>query len=409
MPLISTVTLIGFLDTTLLVPIVATYATDLGATVGIAGLIVGLYSIINTPANILFGRLIDKLGFKLPLIGGLAGDAVAMLLYSMCRLPLHLALVRAFHGFTGAAAGPATMSAISDYSAEKRGGRSMSIYGMAIAAANLLGFGMSGMLYERLGNNWLFAFGAVVLAAGFSISFFLPRGGRPKRAAPVTAERVLRETTSSGWGTANILRLLRRPRLVVAYGAILAQYFSFGGLVTLLPREVERHGMDAFHMGMLLVVFSVVFIAVQFPAGSYSDRKGRRLPVIAGLAIGGLALLALPLVSNAMASGGAALATAFIGMALVMAVYGVGYGLLFPSVSAMVADESLPDERGVATGLFHALLTAGVAIGAPLLGWAGQVWGIQTAMLLTPLAMAVGLVLAVVLLRRPRPGERRSR
>jgi MFS family permease len=323
----------------------------------------------------------------------------------MCRLPFHLALVRAFHGFTGAAVGPATMSAISDYSAEKRGGRSMSIYGMAIAAANLLGFGMSGMLYERLGNNWLFAFGAVVLAAGFTIAFFLPRGGRPKRqaksvAAATPATTAVTPATASNWGMANILRLLRRPRLMVAYGAILAQYFSFGGLVTLLPREVERHGMDAFHMGMMLVVFSVVFIAVQFPAGAYSDRRGRRLPVIAGLAIGGLALLALPLVSNAMASADAALATAFIGMAAVMAVYGVGYGLLFPSVSAMVADESSADERGVATGLFHALLTAGVAIGAPLLGWAGQVWGIQTGMLLTPLAMAAGLTLAVVLLRR---------
>ncbi|MEE8352890.1 MAG: hypothetical protein V3S10_00385 [Dehalococcoidales bacterium] len=46
------------------------------------------------------------------------------------------------------------------------------------------------------------------------------------------------------------------------------------------------------------------------------------------------------------------------------------------------------------------MLTAGVAVGAPLLGWAGQLWGIQAGMLLTPLAMVAGLGLAVVLLRR---------
>ncbi|MEE8352889.1 MAG: MFS transporter [Dehalococcoidales bacterium] len=360
MPLVSTVTLIGFLDTTLLVPIVAVYAKDLGAGVAITGLIVGLYSIVNTPANVLFGRLIDRIGFKLPLSVGLAGDAVAMLLYSLCRLPLHLALVRAFHGFTGAAVGPATMSAISVYSSGEREGRSMSVYGMSIAAANLLGFGLSGMLYSRLGNNWLFAFGAVVLAAGFTVSFWLPGGGRPKAVTPeaVGPEVMSPEATQSksesanplpSWGLTTIKRLLRRRGLVVAYGAILAQYFSFGGLVTLLPREVERHGMDALHMGMLLVVFSVVFIAVQFPAGAYSDRRGRRLPIVAGLAIGAAALLALPLVSAGAFSAGVEWPVAFGAMAAVMAVYGVGYGLLFPSVSALVVDESLPEERGVAT------------------------------------------------------------
>ena len=324
LPLISTVTLIGFLDTTLLVPIVAVYAKDLGAGVAISGLIVGLYSIINTPANVLFGRLIDRIGFKLPLSVGLAGDAVAMLLYSICRLPLHLALVRAFHGFTGAAVGPATMSAIADYSSGEREGRSMGIYGMSIAAANLLGFGLSGMLYSRLGNNWLFAFGAVVLAAGFTISFWLPGGGRPKAVAPEAPEPVAVAVepaiSKAGWGLATIKRLLRRRGLVVAYGAILAQYFSFGGLVTLLPREVERHGMDSFHMGMLLAVFSVVFIAVQFPAGAYSDRRGRRLPIIAGLAIGAAALLALPLVSGWAFSAGAEMWPAFAAMAAGMAV-----------------------------------------------------------------------------------------
>ena len=92
LPIISTVTFTGFLDTTLLVPIMALYAEELGAGVGITGLIIGLYSIVNTPANILFGRLIDKVGHKLPLIFGLLGDALAMVFYSLCHLPLHLTL-----------------------------------------------------------------------------------------------------------------------------------------------------------------------------------------------------------------------------------------------------------------------------------------------------------------------------
>jgi len=378
LPLLSSVTFIGFLDTTLLVPVLALYAAELGAGVGIAGLVIGLYSIANTPANILFGWLIDRVGHKLPLVGGLIGDALAMVMYSLCRSPLHLSLVRVFHGISGAAAGPATMSAIAGYSGAKREGRGMGVYGMSIAAANLVGFGLSGVIVSRLGYQWLFFLGAGLLAAGAGMGCLLPGS------SPVASTG--REALTGG--VSGLKGLSRRPGLLVAYAAIFAQYFSFGGVVTLLPSHVSSAGMEAFHMGMLLAVFSVVFILLQFPSGALSDRVGRHLPTIGGL---GLGTVALALMSTQ---------TTFLTLAMVMALYGAGYGLLFPSISALVADHSRPEERGVATGVFHGLLTAGVAIGAPVMGWVAEAVGVQTGLLLNPAAMALALVLALVLLRR---------
>ena len=109
-PLNLAVTFLGFLDTHMLIPVVALYASSLGASVLATGLIVGLYSITNTPANVIFGRLVDRFGSRRPLIAGLLGDSISMFLYSLCRLPLHLALLRAFHGITGGLVGPATLS-----------------------------------------------------------------------------------------------------------------------------------------------------------------------------------------------------------------------------------------------------------------------------------------------------------
>lgn len=90
--IVSIVTFLGFLDTHLLIPVIALYASELKASPGIIGLIIGLYSLTNTPANILFGRLIDRIGYKIPLIAGLIGDTLSMFLYSLSRLPVHLAL-----------------------------------------------------------------------------------------------------------------------------------------------------------------------------------------------------------------------------------------------------------------------------------------------------------------------------
>ena len=89
--------------------------------------------------------------------------------------------------------------------------------------------------------------------------------------------------------------------------------------------------------------------------------------------------------------------------AAVMALYGLAYGLIFPSISALVADHSYPDERGVATGTFHALLTAGVAIGAPVMGWVAEAVGVRTGLMLTAVVMALALgVIVVVLFPRKR-------
>ena len=135
----------------------------------------------------------------------------------------------------------------------------------------------------------------------------------------------------------------------------------------------------------LLVVSLIVFIIIQVPSGMYSDRRGSRVPITAGLGIAAISLFVLPTVSM------------FYLLAIGMALYGIAYGLIFPSASAAVADNTEQNERGLASGIFHALLTAGVAIGAPLLGWTGGVIGVENGMMVISGIMAVafiGLLLA---------------
>ena len=374
LPIISVVTFLGFLDTHLLIPVIALYAAQIGASVGIIGLIVGLYSITNTPANVLFGRLIDRIGDKLPLIGGLLGDALSMFLYSVCRLPVHLALVRAIHGTSGGLVGPATMSIAARYSGQTEKGKGMAVYGMSLAAATLVGYGLSGIVVSRLGYQALFLLGAVMLMVGAGISLLLPRA---------TKEGGMATETSPGGGFKKAKDLLRRRGLTVAYCSIFAQYFTFGGVVTLLPLYVKGLGMEALHIAMLMATFAVMFIIIQMPSGVLSDKIGRLTPTVIGLSLGMVSLLILPSVVTLPLLAG------------VMALYGIAYGILFPSISALVADHTIPEERGIATGIFHALLTAGVAIGAPVAGWVGEILGVELG--LASIAGVMGLALVVAL------------
>ena len=379
LPIVSIVTFLGFLDTHLLIPIIALYASELDASPGIIGLIIGLYSLTNTPANILFGRLIDRIGYKVPLIAGLIGDALCMFLYSLSRLPVHLALVRVLHGTTGALIGPATMSVAAGYGGEGQKGRAMSFYGMSLATATLVGYGLSGTLASRLGYEAVFLFGAAMLIIGVILSLWLPSSiGQGGSVAG----------TSLAGGLEKAKNLLRRKGLIIAYFSIFAQYFTFGGVVTLLPLYVKNLGMEAFHVGMLLAIFAIMFIIIQLPSGALSDRVGRLIPAASGLGLGIVSLVILPSVA------------VFPLLALVMALYGTAYGLLFPSISALVADHTRPEERGMATGIFHALLTAGVAIGAPTIGWLGGMVGVELGLTLSSASMVLALVVVLGVIKQ---------
>jgi len=379
LPVISAVTFVGFLDTHLLIPVMSLYASELGAGIGTVGLIVGLYSIANTPANILFGRLVDRFGYKLLLVIGLLGDAAGMFLYSVCRVPVHLMLVRIFHGITGGIVGPSTMSAASHLGGESRQGRTMAFYGMSLAAATLVGYGLSGTLASRIGYDVVFFIGSGLLVLGALLSIWLP----DRRYQPPANHA---EPAGEGWSI--IGTLVKKKGLVSPYCTVFAQYFTFGSVVTLLPLYVKNHGMDSFHVGMLLASFAVMFIIVQLPVSRLSDRFGRLWLSIVGLVLGIISLVAVPS------------ATDFGWLLVLMLVYGAAFGAIFPSISAMVAENTTPVERGTATGIFHALLTAGVAVGALAAGYAGDALGVKYGLILCPAFMVIALVVALVIKRR---------
>jgi DHA1 family multidrug resistance protein-like MFS transporter len=374
-PLNSVITFLSFVDTNMLIPIIALYASSLGATVGIIGILVGIYSITNFIVNIFAGRWVDRFGFKKPLIIGLIGDTLAMFLYSLCKVPWHLALTRAFHGSSGGLTGPATMSATGSYARSSGKAKAMSYYGIAIAAATLIGHGTGGALVTHMGYNFLFYFGAALLCAGVVLAFFLPAGN------PHTNNDISKPMRAH---CRDLLSLFARGDLSVSYLAIFAQFFSFGGVVALLPLHVTSLGMEAIHVGMLLIIFSVMFILVQFPAGGISDRKGRLRPTAFALGLILIALVLLPFTNS------------FATLAIALAIYGTGYGILFPAISALLMDEATGEEYGKVTGLFHALITAGVAIGAPVIGWIAAAGNIKIGLAMTPVAIIAALILTLV-------------
>src|SRR2546428_11822480 len=112
---------------------------------------------------------------------GLLWDATSLFLYSLATTPLLLALVRVSHGIGSGLAGPSSMALMADTSAPERKGRAMALYGMSLALAVVIGFGIAGPIVARFGHSVLFYVLSAGLLAGFVLT--IPISEPPKTAS----------------------------------------------------------------------------------------------------------------------------------------------------------------------------------------------------------------------------------
>ncbi len=82
-----------------------------------------------------------------------------------------------------------------------------------------------------------------------------------------------------------------------------------------------------------------------------------------------------------------------------MVFLGLGHGLIFPSSAGAVKEKTKGSESGVATGIFYALIVAGVAIGAPISGHVYDLYAGQTTLLLGVIVPLIVATILILLLR----------
>lgn len=163
--------------------------------------------------------------------------------------------------------------------------------------------------------------------------------------------------------------------------------------------RAQNVGLTAAGILGMMLVFNLVYAGLAGPAGSLSDRWGRRRMLAAGWG-----LYALVYVGFARAGA----AWQVVGL---MAVYGAFYGLTEGVARAFVADLVDAERRGTAYGVYHAAVGL-AAFPASLI--AGVLWqGVGSWTGLGPAApfwfgAALALVATVLLARMPLPPSRRA-
>ncbi len=338
---IQAVVLVAFLDLFMQLPVIAAYSKSLGASASMGGLIVGMYSASNIVGNAFAGSLLDRLDHK-RLIGiGLLLTSASLYLYTIVETPGQLLALRAFHGLAAGVLAPGAFAMLGRREG-RRDSHSMGTSGALIATCAVVGPPLAGYIRHQWGFEAVFATSATILLLAAAV--FLWR-------APSGPEREVENGEQDGCLSSEGMWL----RLAPVFGILLALTFSLGTLFNQLPVALEATAGDASQLpGLAFATFSLVAAGVMIGyARGVFDRSSEKLVVLGGLlflGVGGL-ILGATNVSHAPTFGA-------------MVAFGLGFGMLFPTLAALVSSIAPNHRKGIAFGIFYALYSLGVVIGA---------------------------------------------
>lgn len=350
---------------------------SVGASVLAVGLLEGAAEGLAMIVKVFSGYFSDRLGRRKPLVllgYGLA--AVAKPLFPLADSFGVILGARLIDRFGKGIRGAPRDALISELApAEARGasfGLRQSLDTVGAVLGPLLASGLLALtLLDVRGVLWVATIPGVLAVALILVGVreAEPSEPRARRAAPIDR---------------HALRLLDRAywRVVVVGTSLALARF---GEAFLVLRASERGLADAW-APMVLVVMSLVYTLIAYPAGRLSDRWPRRRVVALGL----VALIASDLTLGLADTP----AIVLVGVAL----WGVHMGLSQGVLASLIADVTPSELRGTAFGLFN--LTSGVAM-LIASGLAGLLW--QTLSPAAPFFVGAALALITLLACRRLP------
>jgi len=351
------------LDTTIVNVALHQIAVDLHAGSRIEWVVTAylLAVCVSQPAS---GWLADRFGRRVVFLTSLAAFTAASAACALApTLPL-LVTARVIQGLGGGALIPVGMAMVLGLFPRERHGRAIGIWGLAGMLAPAIGPTLGGWLVTAVSWHWLFLInvpiGLVTFAFGFRL---LPEVGerhyRPFDGLGLglgcgglsIAVLGLSEANEWGWGSpATIACLLGGIALLVAFvahelrvdhplielrmfsertfrlamGVMMFVFVAQFARLVFLPLQLEGlRGESALKVGLLFFPAAIVSALAMTVGGRLVDRIGPRLPIVIGTSAMAVALIGFTRL---------ALDTPLALIAVILAIQGLGFGLLTPPV-----------------------------------------------------------------------------
>lgn len=335
-------------------PVLPLFADSLGVPEYLMGFVAAASTVPGILVSLPAGSISDVLGRKKVLILSAFVFASAPFLYVFVVSSWQLVLVRFYHGFATAVFVPVTNAAIVESFPESKGARVSDFSSATMVGRGAAPF-LGGYILSVTGSSYSSVYvsvgvaGAAALLTGFAL-----------REHRVTE----RKTVGSGNEWKGFPHLFRGWTEVATNRGIVgtslveaATYFTFGAFEFFLALYAKSLGFDDFSIGIVMGAQLVTVMVTKPFMGRISDRCDRRMPILVGLIIGSLPLIATPFASQ------------FIELVAISIVYGLGLSTVTSSTTALVSDLTSKELYGASIGFLRTVMDMGQALGPIITGF----------------------------------------
>ena len=320
-------------------PLLPSLTRELHLSKASAGVLTASYAIGTLVGAIPGGVLAERAGPRIALYTGLALMGASSLAFGLVDNIVLLDAARVLQGLGGACTWAGALAwLIAEVPVQRRG----SAIGGALAA------GIGGALFGPVIGTLAHAFGrATVFSAVIVVAGVL-----------MVAVAILPSPTPfpGEYGRARLLDQLRRPVIALSMWLVALPAIASGTINVLGPLRLGELGAGAAGIGATFLVAAAIEAAMSPAVGHVSDRRGRILPLRAGLAATAVALLFFTVPQTAVL------------LAVVIVLETVGLGTFWAPAMAMLSDAA--DSYGVSQGYAMALINLAWAAGQ-IVGAAG--------------------------------------
>jgi MFS family permease len=323
---------------TMIIPLLPYYATQLGGSATVVGLLISAFSVAQLAGAPAWGRLSDRYGRRPAILAGLVITALAYVVFAFAGSVAALLLSRVVQGLGGGTIG-VVQAYVADASPPEDRTKSLGWLSAVTSLGAVAGPAL-GSLLVRLGGQeapGLAAAALSLLVAGFAWRYL--RESRELRASGAFA------ATSHTSSREAITRVLARwyepaPRLIWIYAVAIGAFYGTIQIVPLLLQH--RLGITEENVGWFVMYLGGMGVVIRsLILGPIVDRLGEvRLSRV------GLVVLAAGLVATGLAKGWPLLAVGFTLMPL-------GTAFVFPCVTGLLSRVVPGGERGLYMGVQH--------------------------------------------------------
>lgn len=335
-------------------PILPLFADSLGVPEYLMGFVAAASTVPGILVSLPAGSISDVLGRKRILVLSGFIFASAPFLYIFVISSWQLVLVRFYHGFATAVFVPVANAAIVERSPESKGARVSDFSSATMVGRGVAPF-LGGYILSATGSSYSSVYvsvgvaGVAALLTGLALR---EHGDTERKAIDGGGEWKGFSHLFHGW-----TEVVTNIGIVATSLVEAAMYFTFGAFEFFLALYAKSLGLDDFLIGIVMGVQLVTVMVTKPFMGRISDRYGRRMPILVGLFIGSLPLVATPFADQ------------FLELVATSIIYGLSLSIVTSSTTALVSDLTSKESYGASIGFLSTVMDMGQALGPIITGF----------------------------------------